>query len=195
MIKTNQRIEPEKGDAVTFVDFINKIVSMLVFQYGIKEIRYIKIDNWFDHKWLDYSGKAVVHFDFGGLKKFDDRNNSALENKWKEKITVPPFHPNRVIYEHYFRKVPIKNKIFEYHIHNEINSNDNIHNRIDRYTSNGLFVWFSSNTEINQKGSLMIYRVQEDEIQTWYATFENKESWQLTRTKGIGFHELRQYIE
>ena len=195
MIKTKQSITTDKGDAVTFIGFINKIVAMLVFQYGIKEIRYIKIDNWFDHKWLNYSGKAVVHFDFGGLKKFDDRNNSALDSQWKEKITVPPFHPNRVVYERYFRKTPVKNKVFEYAIHNKINSNDNIHNRIDRYTSNGLFVWFSSNSAINQKGSLMIYRVQEEEIQTWYATFENKGSWQLTRTKGIGLHELREYLK
>ena len=58
-----------------------------------------------------------------------------------------------------------------------------------------MFVWFSSNTAINQKGSLMIYRVQNDEVQTWYASFENKDSWQLARTKGIGLHELRQYIK
>lgn len=195
MLKTNQRIKVDEGDSTAFIDHINKIVSLLTYQYGIDEIRYTKINNWFDHKWLNYSGKAVVKFDFGGLKAFDNRNDSSLDNQWKEKITVPPFHPNRVIYERYFRKVPVENKMFEYELHKDISSNDNIHNRIDRYTSNGLFVWFSANSIINQRGSLMVYRVQENEIQTWYATFERKEEWQLTKSKGIGLNELKQYIQ
>lgn len=41
----------------------------------------------------------------------------------------------------------------------------------------------------------MAYRVQEDEVFTWYATVENNNGWAITKTKGIGLNELRAYVE
>tara|TARA_R100001369_G_scaffold23173_1_gene42526 strand:+ start:314 stop:655 length:342 start_codon:yes stop_codon:yes gene_type:complete len=84
----------------------------------------------------------------------------------------------------------IKKAIRQYRI-----SNDNIHNRIEAYTSDGLVIWFSSNTEINQKGSIMAYRVQDEQVHTLFATVENKSGWQITKTKGIELNELKAYLE
>lgn len=194
MITDKQKIKVEKGDAPEFIDIINTIMGLLVFQYSIKEVVYIKINNWFDHKWLNYSGNTLVPFDFGGLEEFEGVD-VALQSEWREKITVPPFHPKRVVYSKFFRKQNTGNQKIKKRIHQLKMSNDNIHNRIADYTSDGLVLWFSSNTKLNQRGSLMVYRVQDNQVITFYATIEKLDEWMITKTKGIGLNELKSYIK
>ena len=184
-----QEIKIETGDANDFIISLNKIIAGLVDKFQIKEICLIKIKNWFDHKWLNYSGISVVEFP-GGAGLID----SALNNEWREKITVPPFNPNRVLSELFYRTEQTKNKMFEKTLHTTKDSNDNIHNRISIYTKNGVFVWYSSNTELNQKGSLMIYRIQNDEVETFYVSFENKKGWKVKQTKNISVSELKDLL-
>ena len=181
----DQKIKIKTGDANDFIISLNKIIIGLVDKFQIKEICLIRIKNWFDYKWLNYSGKSVVEFR-GGAGLFD----SSLNNEWREKITVPPFNPNRVLSELFFRTEQTDNKMFEKTLHTTKDSNDNIHNRISKYTNNGLFVWYSSDTELNQKGSLMIYRVQNDNVETFYVSFENKNCWKVKQTKNISVREL-----
>jgi len=114
-----------------------------------------------------------------------------LQEEWREKITVPPFHPNRIIRQRYVRKQKTGNKAFEKRLHIKKISNDNIHNRIQNYTQNGLFVWFSSNSKQNKRGSLMVYRVQKEDIETWYASFEERKEWKILQSKGIDLNELK----
>ncbi|MBI1307600.1 MAG: hypothetical protein GC181_13440 [Bacteroidetes bacterium] len=192
MLKDYQKIQVEKGDSQEFIDIVNAIMGSLIFQYSIKEVVFVKIKNWFDHKWLNYSGQTVVPFDFGGMK---DQIDAALENVWREKISVPPFNPNRVVYSKFFIKQDTGNEKIKKTLHRRRSSKDNIHNRIAEYTSNGLFIWFSSNTQINQRGSIMAYRVKDDQVFTWYATVEKIGIWQITKTKGIGLNELKAYIK
>lgn len=107
-------IKGESGDSEEFIKSINKIMTGLIDKFQINEICIIKIKNWFDHKWLNYSGKSVVQFHGGGLV-----NDSALKNEWREKITVPPFNPNRVLSETVYRVQPIDNKRFEKPLHKQ----------------------------------------------------------------------------
>ena len=39
----------------------------------------------------------------------------------------------------------------------------------------------------------MAYRIQDDQVYTWYALVENINVWKKTKTKGIGVNELRAY--
>ena len=41
----------------------------------------------------------------------------------------------------------------------------------------------------------MMYRVQDGEVHTWYATIQNHDGWKITNTKGIGLNELKAYVE
>lgn len=182
-----------EGDAPNFIEMVNKIMRNLIFDYWIKEVCHIKIKNWFDHKWLNYSGYAIIRpNEGGGLLE----GHMIKESQWREKITVPPFNPNRVIYEKYFRRLETNNKMFEKVLHKKKMSNNNIHNRISSYTENGMFIWYSSNTKLNEIGSLMAYRIQQSDIETWYATLEKqKENWIISKTKGIGINELNAYLK
>lgn len=191
MLTENQKIKVEEGYASEFIEIVNKIMEGMVFKYAIGEIVFVKIKNWFDHKWLNYSGKTVVPRDFYGLKGFYD---AVLENVWRDKITIPPFNPNRVIYSKFFREKDTGNRKVEKAIHKWRISTENVHNRVVNYTTDGLLVWFSSNSEINQKGSLMIYRSQNDQVHTWYAALENIGEWRITKSKGVNLDELKSYI-
>jgi virulence-associated protein VapD len=57
MIKPEQQIKNEEGDAEEFIEIVNKIMGILIFQYSIKEVVFVKIENWFDHKWLKGTSK------------------------------------------------------------------------------------------------------------------------------------------
>ncbi len=46
-----------------------------------------RIDNWFDDKWLNFSGTI--------------KHEIAI---WKGEITIPPFHPNRVEITDFYKK-------------------------------------------------------------------------------------------
>lgn len=188
LTNTDHEIIIKDGDAQDFIKSINKIMLGLIEKFKIKEVCLIRIKSWFDHKWLNYSGKSVVQFHGGGVVI-----DAALNNEWREEITVPPFNPNRVLSETFFRIEQTENKMFEKPRHVLKDSNDNIHNRISIYTKNGLFIWYSSDTELNQKGSLMIYRVQDEIVSTFYASFENNKGWKIKQTKDIPVGELKCY--
>jgi hypothetical protein len=191
MLQNNQKIKAEEGDSNEFIEIVNKIVSITILQFRIEEICFVNLKNWFDHKWLNFSGKSVVHFDSSGMLKRD----ASLQEEWREKITVPPFNLNRVIWEKLIRKQKTGNKMFEKRLHVKKSSNDNIHNRIQNYTKNGLFVWLSSNSKMNKRGSLMVYQVQNEEIETWYANFEERDKWKVLQSKGIEMNELKGLIK
>ncbi len=192
MLREGQKINIEDGDAVDFIAIANAIMDELVIQYAVKEVVFVKIKNWFDQKWLNYSGNTVVPFDFGGLRGHG--HNTAKESVWRDKISIPPFHPHRVLASKFFVLEHTGNKKIQKRIHQYHTSNDNIHNRIENYTSDGLVLWFSSNSESLQKGSLMAYRVQNGIVHTWYATIENQNGWKPTKTKGISLDIIKSYL-
>lgn len=181
------KIEPRATDAVNFIASINKIISSLIDSYRFDDVFMIRIDNWFDHKWLNYSGKSVVQFQDSQLIE------SALQDEWREKITVPPFNPNRVLSEMFFG---INSSVgTDKTLHTVKASNDNIHNRIINFSTNGLFIWYSSETERNQKGSVMIYKVQQGKVETFYVSFENNKHWKAKQVKGITTTELTNLLD
>jgi hypothetical protein len=81
------------SDDNDFIKLLNSMVRRLLIQESPKQPWIIQIDNWFDHKWLGFSGKGVVDFQFPEyMKRFD----AALEEFYQDKISFPPFNPNRV---------------------------------------------------------------------------------------------------
>lgn len=179
------KLKVEVGDSSDFINIVSQIINRLSDKYDIDEICIIKIKNWFDQKWLNYSGKGIIHFE-----ETLHPDKVALTNFWKEKITVPPFNPNRVLSELTFYRNKTKKRNSENLLHIDQKSSNNQNNRMTTKSGNGLFAWFSSNTKINQQGSLMIYRVNKDYVDTWFASIENKKGWTITKTKGIDIKEI-----
>src|SRR5579859_2168859 len=180
------KIKINEGDSTDFIIILEEIVNRLIVNNDVAEIRVVRIKNWFDHKWLNYSGKGVTH----STETFHP-DHVVLSDFWKERITVPPFNPNRVLSEIRYHRSATGNKTFEKSLHNWQRSSDNQNNRIGDKSENGLFIWYSSETDKNQQGSIMAYRVDKDDVETWYANFQNKDGWRVTKAKGINIDELK----
>jgi hypothetical protein len=184
------KLNVETGDAVDFIHIIEDIIDGFLNKREIEDVVVIKIKNWFDHKWLKFSGNGIIHWD-----STLHPDKVALAEHYKDKITIPPFNPNRILYQKLFSRLGTENKKLDKSLHTKQWSSSNLNNRIHTKTNNGLFVWFSSNTISNQKGSLMIYRVEKENVQTWYLSIENKTKWTITKVKGANLDNFQKLIK
>lgn len=93
--------------------------------------------------------------------------------------------------ESFFRLKGIESKEFEELFHKYQNSTENRNNLISKKTMNGLCIWVSSNSKINNQGSLMVYQIKKLEILTWYISIENnRNNWKVTQTNGISKNQI-----
>jgi hypothetical protein len=132
----------------------------------------IKIDNWFDDKWLNFSGDIMP-----GL------------TIWKDEITIPPFHPNRVLSTDFYRRLRLKGEYQKLHdsspLHIKQPSQNNLNRKITNFIDDGLFIWYSSNTKTNNIGSLMGYYVKGTDCFTFYLTLTKEKKWNVSKTIGL----------
>ena len=102
-------------------------------------------------------------------------------------LTVPPFHPSRILNESCFRLNPDSGSYDRAEakpLHIEQASVENLRRFIADISSSGLFVWYSNVAEDADRASLMIYAVEADAASGWYAGFTRKDDWRLAQVKG-----------
>jgi hypothetical protein len=173
------------------------VVDGLLTEYVPKELYIIAIDNWFDHKWLRFSGIGVVPFEFPAFMNAVD---SALHEFRQDKVTFPAFSPSRVIGQSYFAKDGRTTAYVKQGRHAEPYkkrrqpSGNNLHRRIQDISDSGLFVWYSSNTIANDRASMMVYAVRNAQVVTWFAAFRKTDRWKVHATKGIDREFIQQII-
>jgi len=175
------KIKFDDSDNSGFREIVESIIKNLIVSLNPAEISVVRIKNWFDHKWLNYSGKEIKKYDKGKSPRIP----FVLEPFWNEQITIPPFTPNRVLSEMLYKLNGTENSKLEESLHISQNSTDNRKRLISDRTDNGLCIWISSNSASNGQGSLMVYQIMNSEIQTWYVNIEDKNGWKVTQSKGI----------
>ncbi len=159
-----------------FVALLDGVVSGLVRQGAPQGLWIVQIDNWFDDKWLKFSV-----------------GNIDLNELYQEKVTFPPFSPNRVTAQwayardgdHYVEtpaRVP--------HRFEKQPSEMNRQRRVQDFKSPSCFVWYSAKTVANGRGSLMVYNVTPNGVEFWYAAFIRSNVWKLHLTQGISRTEI-----
>jgi len=168
------------NDNPNFILNCEKIIQNRIKLWNPTDIFVNRIDNWFDEKWMKFSG-TIMH-------------EIAV---WKGEITVPPFHPNRVESSDLYKKtteqyVKIDN-LKTLHIFQE--SNNNLKRKITEFSNDGLFIWYSGNSKVNEVGTLMCYLVRESECQPFFITLSGKKEWNVSQTKGILRKEIQAIIE
>lgn len=189
MSKHTHLIKIEEGDAAEYIHQVRALLNAIAEKYDVGDVIFVKIKNWFDHKWLNYSGKKIVHFETT-LPYFG--REESLENIWLKNSTIPPFTPNRVLSSKFFRVRETGNKKIESAINQSQRSTEASKKLISEYTSDGLMLWYSSNTLSNQKGSVLVYISKDQKVTSWYAQFENLGGWRITRSKGVNINEIRE---
>lgn len=186
----------KQNDDPEFVELVQRLIAGCIDDSFPNTIIVIQIDNWFDYKWLGFSGRGRVGFPFVLNLDLD----TALDEFRQDQITLPPFSPSRVIEEYYFQRevtgvYRAREPLIYLHQKELAPSSQNLHKRIvDRFDS-AVLVWFSSNTKQNLRGSVMIYEVKEREVNPWYAGFAKEEQWRVLQTKGIPIDQVQSLIE
>jgi hypothetical protein len=169
-----------------FVEVLNSLVEGLISQYEPEALWIIQIDNWFDHKWLRFSGMGGIASPFliGGLTTPYDQVKVEF---YQDKLTFPPFTPNRVLGQWSYirtgddyREAPLPALP---HRSKRQSSPTNLQRRVEDLSRSACFVWYSGNTVANGRGSVMVYKVAAGELECWFAAFNRQEGWKLQATK------------
>jgi hypothetical protein len=185
-------------DDPAFVEVLNSLVQRLILRHEPKALWIIQIDNWFDHKWLRFSGMGGVASPFliGGLiTKYD----SVKVEFYQDKLTFPPFTPNRVLGQ--WSYVRIGDDYREEpspalpHSSKRQHSPMNLQRRIQDLSCSACFVWYSANTVANGRGSVMVYNVGASGLECWFAAFNRQEGWKVQQTKGVSRDDVEHLVE
>jgi hypothetical protein len=174
------------SDDNDFIEKLNSMLGKLIAVNSTERLWVIQIDNWFDHKWLGFSGKGIVDFKF---PEYMHRFDAALDEFYQDHVTFPPFTPNRVLNQWSFQRsgqhlieVPL---VKLPHATERRPSNSNLQRRIAKSDPASLCVWFSGNTLKNGRGSVMVYDLRSSEPTRWFVAFVRKAAWVPALTKGV----------
>lgn len=170
-----------KSDDERFIALVSRILSTAIQDLRPKYVFLTRIDHWFDHKWLGFSGKLL-----------------GAVGVHKKRLTIPPFTPRRVV-SHHFYYLRARTGAYTFasmpSLHCRQPSSFNLTRYIDRLSQSGLFVWFSGGTSDADHGSVMVYNSQHESQSGWYASFSHTDDWRIHKVRGISRSELESLIE
>ena len=110
---------------------------------------------------------------------------------WRDKLTFPPFNPKQIGSQYHWERKDdgtysgSKKEPRWIHKRRLRPSSSNLQYRVADFTDSGLFVWFTSYTEENSHGSIMVYLAENNTASAWYASFKKETDWIVEKTKGI----------
>ncbi|MGB6193979.1 MAG: hypothetical protein WBF42_16025 [Terracidiphilus sp.] len=179
-----------------FVTLVGRAVHALVAERTPDQFWIIQVDNWFDHKWLKFSGNGIIaNWMFAGaFDSIASRFDSVKKPFFQANTTFPPFSPRRVVGQWSFVRAggdylesPLP---FIPHAMDKTQSEANLHRYIHDLSNSAFFIWYSANTLKNGRGSLMVYDICGSCANCWYASFNRSPDWELVQTKGTNRENL-----
>ena len=170
-------IKQTENDDPLFLATVERILNETLRLHQPSDVYVVQIDHWFDYKWLEFSG-TVMH-------------EIAV---WLYQLTIPPFHPSRVVSQLYFRAATHTPTSYEVApskpLHIVQKSRSNLRRALGQVSSSGVFVWYSGSTKHSDRGSLMLYTIVNGEARAWYASFTKDREWRVGQLKGISKQEF-----
>jgi hypothetical protein len=183
------------GDDPQFAELVNRLTAALVNASSPEQVFMMRIDNWFDHKCLSFSGIDNT----AASSRMNSADSARDESTHHQKIFFPPFTVNRLTGEYYF----VRDENGDYspsasapylHQRKPAHSSETIHKQVTEFSDSAIFVWFSSNTESNSRGSIMIYELKDSIVHGWYAGLSKSRDWRVLQTRGITRDEVRSLL-
>lgn len=125
----------------------------------------------------------------------------ALDELHQAQLTFPPFVPSRVVGEvHWSRgddgdhaRSPAR---FRIHRPERRHSSANLQRRVADVVESGLFVWFSSASAANARGSVLVYVVNGGATFPWFASMRcERSACTLAEVKGLGRAEVEELLQ
>jgi len=182
----------EPDDDPAFLACVDRLIAGLVEHHAPEEVYLVRIANWFDYKWLGFSGIGRVPFPGVSI-------HTALGEFRQEQVTFPPFTPNRVVTQHYFCRTThgdFEEQAPAHLLHRTVREHSarNLQRRVADFSHSAVFIWFSSHSAANRRGSVMVYTVRSRQVDAWYAPLQHDVGWRLGRVKGVGRHEIESLL-
>ena len=182
-----------QGDSAEFMKKVQALVVGVARDYMPARLYVIRIDNWFGPKWMRFAGKLSVgkHF-YAGIHKVT--------------LHVPPFVPHRVVAEQVFAGPNYDETVARPLLHIECASMLALTRRIADVDGDAAFVWFSSESKEQKRGSIMVYlpvasdpvarrRAGHRQTGAFYTGFSQREmGWEPAMLRGVSRGELA-YLE
>ncbi len=157
------------SDDAAFIDLAEQAINGTAAIVASHLMHVVKIDSWFGDRWYSFSGKLL-----------------GIAGVRSHKLTVPPFHPHRVVSEVRFRtgdpagEVAVVNPL-----HTERTSQSNLRNFVERLGESITIAWYSGDTKSTGQGSIMIYSSAADGVSGWYAGLTRTDGWRIAKFVGI----------
>ena len=60
--------------------------------------------------------------------------------------------------------------------------------------STSVYAWYSTDSEVESKGAVMVYAIKNGPNAAWYTMWENKPPWKLVQNIGIAPRTCRHFI-
>jgi hypothetical protein len=170
-------VSTQQGDSAEFVEKVRALAIGVARDREPARMYIIRIDNWFGPKWMHFAGK----FRAG---KF------AAIGVHKTSLHVPPFVPHRVVAERVFVGPDYEETVVVPPLHIECPSKQALLRRIADIDKDAAFLWFSSESEAQKRGAVMVYLpVATDPA--FYVGFSQREgSWEPAMLRGVSRGEV-----
>lgn len=168
------RIESNSDDAPEFVTEVRGVADGLLRAFAPPAIIIIKIDNFFGSNWLHFSGKAL-----GAL------------GVWKKRLNVPPFVPNRVVWQMAFRGPNYDEAVSTKPIHIHTESVNALLRYVADVAHGDAIVWYSGQSKESSQGSMMAHFPTSEGCWPVYVRWVNRAGWRVVESHQITPDEIR----
>jgi hypothetical protein len=140
----------QQGDSAEFIEKARALAIGVVRDYAPARLYVIRIDNWFGPKWMHFAGKFTAGTRIRGFP-------TAAIGVHKTRLHVPPFVPSRVIGQQVFPGPDYEETVAAAPLHIECPSKQALTRRIADIDKDAAFLWFSGESEVQRRGSVMVY--------------------------------------
>jgi hypothetical protein len=185
----------QRGDSAEFMRKVRAlVVGVVALDSSAARLYVIRIDNWFGPKWLHFAGKFTAGKGFAiGVHKTT--------------LHVPPFVPHRAVAERVFAGPNFDDVVTRPPLHIECTSELALTRRIADVDKEAAFVWFSSESEVPKRGSIMVYlptasaptasrRDGPRRTGAFYIGFsQRKDAWEPAMLRGVSRGEVKHLEE
>jgi hypothetical protein len=181
------------GDSAEFMEKVQALVVGFARDYEPARLYIVRIDNWFGPKWMHFAGKFTAGKGFAiGVHKTT--------------LHVPPFVPHRVVEERVVKGPEYEETVARPRLHIKCTSELALTRRIADVDKDAAFVWFSSESEVQKCGSIMVYlpvasaqtasrRDERRRTGAFYMGFSQREiGWEPAMLRGVSRAEV-EHIE
>jgi hypothetical protein len=160
-----------------FVAIVERVLNNTLVFYKPAGVYVVLVDNWFDHKWLEFNSNKIDN-DLSG---------------WRNKLELPPFEPSRILSQSYFHmgsSAPLLYEAFESKPLHILSSRRSV----GEMSPSGVFIWYSYVDQHSDNGSLMVYLSEDGKGSAWYASLTKNPDWHVGRMKGISNREFTELM-